>query len=108
MQRVEHPHELPGIPIVGLILSCCPKIDVDSPGPLIARKHLDGAVLMHVRPILAPDDPLSAVVAAKRDDGPKDVGMMDSDIHRSESTHRESTNPAVSSIGKRAVVVINI
>src|SRR5947207_2168114 len=108
MHCIEHSHELPSVPVVGLILCCCPKIDVELPGPLIARKHLDGAILVHVRPILAPDNPLSAVVASQRDDGTKDVRMMDSDIHRSEATHRESTNPTMLSVGKRAVVLINI
>src|SRR2546421_1685005 len=106
MQRVEHPHELPGVPIIGLILRGCPKIDMELPGSLSARKDLNGAVLMQVGFILAPDDPLSAVVTSQRDDGAKDVRMMDRDIHCSEATHRKSTNPAVSSIGKRAIVLI--
>src|SRR6266516_6975036 len=80
MQRVQLTHEAQRIFIVRLVLRRRAEVDMQLPRRLVAGQRIGRTVLLHVRGIMAPDRPLGAVVATKRDDGAEDVGMVHSDI----------------------------
>src|SRR6266568_6935779 len=71
-------------------------------------QHSSRAVLLSIGRVGSPDRSFSPVVAAKRDDRTEHIGMVQSDIHGTKTSHRETSDGTVSDIRDRAVVLINI
>src|SRR2546421_12226546 len=50
----------------------------------------------------------SMVVPTKRDDGPKDLGVMHCDIQGSKTTHRKTSDTSGGWLSKRTILLIHI
>ena len=100
--------KLPGIVVVGLIFGGGTQENVQLLGGFCCGDHQQRAIGAAIFDAGSPDSALRSEVRSKSQHIAKDVGVVDSDIHGTEGTHRVARDRAVRSVGNGAIVAIDV